>query len=762
MVACMVGGTAVAVKEGWLPWQSEGQLQVRVGSLPDGKIGDVTVRGPDGLTKHVTETSTFTSVKPGQYTITAGKVSGTDHDLYPPDVEQSVTVPAGGTASATVDYNTVIPHTTKPVDVADIRGVDGASVTLALGSATAEKLAVGDVLVAGIGPHTPEGLLRRVTGVRTSGDGVIAVTKPATLREAVPQGRLSVVDAPVVSPESAVRQKGAVSQAAFAGTGVMPASHLAIGAATGEEPELEADGDGGFTFLHKFRDGSTNLGADKDDPKKGEGSLQCTNGLLLPLATDLAFTASTPRMTLDTSWDKGRQKGLRWTLTASQTAGLDAKSNAVETKCDARWLYPDPKNDRSWNKKNDGFSLGTITVPLGPLVVVIHVKGALTGVFGVGGKLAVKANQKAHFKAGIEVPDGGKAKGIAEFDNEFTVDGTPSSETEMSLKIGARLTFKLYDVAGPYLEIAPGLKLAHKENFGQQGTMKAELRGGLYTSAGLDLGWLGYEKGSVEISDLYHWDRVLWEDTLRESLADKAARENSTACPDAATTRAAVADLKEVTDPEDMSVTGRKCWRDWAVVDWVPNLYADRVSATLFKRKGDRLTSAVTMLGVDGPTGSSSHGATCTKVKDMKVPGGLLDYLCPTSTGASATAEFNPASADVFKSDGYVPTGQEGLKELRGPLRAVQACGNCGPEGGDGSAQIIMLFYGNRYVGMVKEGTAYSFGELAAQNGTQITSRVRWATPDDPVCCPSGDEVTYRHTWQNHQLVYTESVSSGQ
>ncbi|MDT0616347.1 hypothetical protein [Streptomyces lancefieldiae] len=269
VVACMVGGTAVAVREGWLPWQSEGQLRVRVGSLPDGKVGDVTVRGPEGMTKHVTETSTLTGVKPGQYTITAGKVSGTDHDLYPPDVEQSVTVPAGGTASVTVDYDTVIPHTTKPVDVADIRGVDGASVTMALGSTTAKKLAVGDVLVAGVGPHTPEGLLRRVTGVRTSGDGVIAVTKPATLREAVPQGRLSVVDAPVVSPESAVRRKGAVSQAAFAGTGVMPASHLALGAATAEEPELEADGEGGFTFLHKFRDGSTNLGADKDDPKKG-------------------------------------------------------------------------------------------------------------------------------------------------------------------------------------------------------------------------------------------------------------------------------------------------------------------------------------------------------------------------------------------------------------------------------------------------------------------------------------------------------------
>jgi hypothetical protein len=137
VVACMVGGSVAAVNEGWMPWQSEseGQLQVRVGSLPVGKIGDVTVRGPEGMTEHVTRTSTLTGVKPGRYTITAGRVRGTDHDLYPPTVEQTATVPAGGRASVTVDYNTVIPHTTKPVDAVEIREVDGDSVTLAPGSA---------------------------------------------------------------------------------------------------------------------------------------------------------------------------------------------------------------------------------------------------------------------------------------------------------------------------------------------------------------------------------------------------------------------------------------------------------------------------------------------------------------------------------------------------------------------------------------------------------------------------------------------------
>ncbi|QKZ17620.1 LppP/LprE family lipoprotein [Streptomyces chartreusis] len=526
-------------------------------------------------------------------------------------MKQSVTVSADGTASTTVDYNTVIPHTTKPVNAADIRSVDGERVTLTPGSTAAQKLAVGDVLVVGVGPHTPEGLLRKVTAVHTSSSGVTAVAKPAALRQAVPQGHISMVDVPVVSPEAAMRQERTARHAAFMRTSVTPGGLIGAGTSAGEDPELEADGVGGFTFLYKISEGETHLGADKDDPKRGEGSLQCTGGGSAPLLLDTAFTATRPKMALDTSWDRDRQKGVRWTLTASPTAGLGAESNAVETKCDVRWLYPDR-----------AIRLGVVTVPLGPLVVVI--------------------------------------------------------------------------------------------------TRRAR------------------------------------------SPACSGWPENPTACPDAATTRAAVVDLDEVTDPEDMLVTGRSCWRDWAVVDWVPGLYADRVSATLFKRKGDSLMPTTTMLGVDGPAGSS-HNATCIKVKGMKVPPGLLDYLCPTGSGPFATAVFNPASADVFASggNGYVPALPDAhLKALHGPLRAVQACGNCGPEGGDGSAQIIMLFYGNRYVGMVKEGAAYSFREVTAQNGTRVNSRVRWATPDDPVCCPSGDEVTYQHTWQNHQLQYTESTSS--
>lgn len=740
VVACMVGGSVVAVNEGWMPWQSEseGQLQVRVGSLPVGKSGDVTVRGPEGMTEHVTRTSTLTGVKPGRYTITAGRVRGTDHDLYPPTIEQAATVPADGRASVTVDYNTVIPHTTKPVAAVEIRKVDGDSVTLAPGSATARMLAVGDVLVAGVGPDAPEGLLRRVTKVRTSGGGVTAATQPATLREAVPQGRLNIVDAPVVSLEEAMRREETATarHATFTGP-VGTADLLAAGAVTGEDPELEVDGEGGLSFLRNFANSSP----------------ACAGGGSLPLLMEAAFTATTPRMTLDTSWDHGRQKGVRWALTASQTAGFGAESNNVEAKCEVRWLYP---------KKP--IRLGVITVSLGTVPVVITVKGALTGVAGFGGKAAVKVNQESHFEAGIEVPDGGKAEGIATFDNKFTLKEPPSFEVEGNIKVGGRLSFHLYGTdVGPYLDITPGLKLVYKENFGRQGTIKTELRGGLYTTAGIDLEWLGFKDSAVEISDLFHIDKVLWEKTLRESPADRAARENPTDCPDDATTTAAVADLDEVTEPEDMYVTGRKCWRDWAVVDWVPGLYADRVSATVFKRKGDSLTPTATMLGADGPAGGSTHNATCTKVKGMKVPPGLLDYLCPTSTGTSATAAFNPASADVFAPDGFVPALPDAdLKGLRGPLRAVQACGNCGPEGGDGSAQIIMLFYGNRYVGMVKEGVAYSFREVVTQNGAQVTSRVRWATPEDPMCCPSGDEVTYRHTWQNHQLQYTESVSSGQ
>lgn len=82
----------------------------------------------------------------------------------------------------------------------------------------------------------------------------------------------------------------------------------------------------------------------------------------------------------------------------------------------------------------------------------------------------------------------------------------------------------------------------------------------------------------------------------------------------------------------------------------------------------------------------------------MSTPAGLMDFVCPSATSASAQVPFNSASASVLEKEGYKPVSEaEGLK---GPLRAVQVCGNCD---GDGSAQDILLFYGNRYVGMVPE-----------------------------------------------------------
>ncbi|MEU6885657.1 LppP/LprE family lipoprotein [Streptomyces viridosporus] len=752
-VASLIGG-GVALEEGWLPWQSEGRLRVDVDSLPNGKKADVTVRGPDGITEHVTRSSTITGLRPGRYTVTAGPVQGTDHNLYPPRVEQTVTVPADGTASATIDYNTVIPHATKPVNASDVRQVDGEVVTLSEASPVAQNLAVGDILVVGVSPKTPEGLLRKVVQVRGRGNEVIVVTKPATLVEAVPQGRIDVTDVPLQSPgQSAGAENGATRPAVYSRARNGTTGPLTPVGALEEDPELEVGGEGGFAFGYKVDLGKTDFGADKSDPNKGTLNAECAAVGAAPLLSEAAFAATTPRFSLVTRWDNGRQKGVRWSLKATQTSTLGAETNSVEAKCDARWLYP-----------KEPVRVGRFTVPVGPLQVVVSVEAALTGVVGVAGKASVKVDQKASFEAGMELPKTGPAKPIAKFENKFTVGDPVALEGELSAKAGVRLTFLLYGTAGPYLDLTPGVKGVQKVNVERQGTISTELRGGLYTSAGIDMNWIGLDQHVAEIPDLFHIDKVIWDKTWRESPTDKAARENPTACPDTATTTSAVVGLDEVADATDMMVTGRKCWRDWAVVDWVPNFYADRVSATVFKRKGNTLTPQITMVGTDGPKVSGDHTATCRKVEELKVPPGLLDYLCPTSTGPSATAPFDPAAANVFKSGGFVPffADASDMKALKGPLRAVQACGNCGPEGGDGSAQIIMLFYGNRYVGMVEEGEVYSSRQVISQDGTRVTSRVQWATPDDPVCCPSGKVVTYRHTWRDHQLYYTESVNSGQ
>jgi len=85
---------------------------------------------------------------------------------------------------------TVIPASTKAMTAADIASVKtgGGAMTITVSATPSVK--AGDIVVAGIGPATPDGLIAKVT--RVSGKTITATA--ATLRQAIPQGSFSATD----------------------------------------------------------------------------------------------------------------------------------------------------------------------------------------------------------------------------------------------------------------------------------------------------------------------------------------------------------------------------------------------------------------------------------------------------------------------------------------------------------------------------------------------------------------------------------------
>ena len=84
-----------------------GGLAVTVTGLPAGTNAAVTVTGPDGFTRAVTETSTIADLVPGSYTVAAADVVNGGTTYTPSPKSRVVPVAAGATANAAVAYAAV-------------------------------------------------------------------------------------------------------------------------------------------------------------------------------------------------------------------------------------------------------------------------------------------------------------------------------------------------------------------------------------------------------------------------------------------------------------------------------------------------------------------------------------------------------------------------------------------------------------------------------------------------------------------------------
>lgn len=104
--------------------------------------------------------------------------------------------PSGGGGPGTGSDETIIPPTTKVLDVEAREGLleadEQGTLRFAAESGVENEIEVGDIVVSEPTPAAPSGLLRKVTSVVSEGDQVIVETVGAEIREAVHQGSLSV------------------------------------------------------------------------------------------------------------------------------------------------------------------------------------------------------------------------------------------------------------------------------------------------------------------------------------------------------------------------------------------------------------------------------------------------------------------------------------------------------------------------------------------------------------------------------------------
>ena len=81
-----------------------GSLTVNVTGLPPGTAAAVSVSGPDGYQQDVTATTTLSGLEGGVYSLSAESVSSSGTQYDPSPAIQTVNVPNGATASASVGY----------------------------------------------------------------------------------------------------------------------------------------------------------------------------------------------------------------------------------------------------------------------------------------------------------------------------------------------------------------------------------------------------------------------------------------------------------------------------------------------------------------------------------------------------------------------------------------------------------------------------------------------------------------------------------
>jgi len=291
-------------------------------------------------------------------------------------------------------------------NAAEIIGVsdDAKTVTLDANSPLAEAVDIGSVMVFGITPETPHGLLRRVVDKEADGGMLSLTTEQATLEEAFQDLDLKF-SAPIV-PE------------------VLETYRTDLEGLEIRRSPLEGSGSGQKSFSKPF----DAVVYDAD------GSLATTSDQVTVSGTvDITLTLD---FYARVEWFKPKE--VRVELVAHEVGNLVVSSS-----------LPSLSLEESVSISGPYFP----PIPVGPITIV----PSLELILGVVGELDAQAelevSQELTVSAGVEWTPG-KWKPFSSVDSEFGF-GEPKIEANAVVKAyaGPRVTLEICDVAGPYGQV---------------------------------------------------------------------------------------------------------------------------------------------------------------------------------------------------------------------------------------------------------------------------------------------------------------------
>ncbi len=294
------------------------------------------------------------------------------------------------------------------------------------------SLIPGDVIVAGSAVPLPHGLLRMITAISTVGTDLIVTTASTQITQALPQGEVIPTSITPVAP---------------AGVGVPNSPFL-------------------WSFASSNLSGSGSAISNTIDPNF-TGNFNCSSSALASLNASIALSLKTS-FSLDWSWLHVSNADFTMSIADSVSAQADLQAAA---SC---LLNSTPLLSVHATFSDIVFFVGPVPVDISP-----SVQFYVSGSGDASGSISVSVSQTALATAGIQYDSSTGFTPVQTLQNNYTPSLTISGGADASVQLEAQLSFLIYDVAGPSLDVIAGLGLTANVNANPWWTLTGSLGAGV-------------------------------------------------------------------------------------------------------------------------------------------------------------------------------------------------------------------------------------------------------------------------------------------